>query len=128
MSYQLELRYSELANDEELAIMGKPGGTRQTGDAGSSSTAREMASLISQLAAGVQEDGALYTLISDLEAGVLAAHLATYELGGNPSYLVTNPANASYIANFAYSAGRQRDLRNEKQLVNVIELLVDLAA
>ena len=125
MSYQLELRYSEMANDEELAIMGKPGGTRQTGDAGSAGTPREMASLISQLDAAVTVDGTAYTTVADLEAGILEAHLATYDLGGNPSYLITNPANAQYIANFAYAAGRQRDIQNEKRLVNVIDLMVN---
>jgi hypothetical protein len=128
MSYQLELRYSEMANDEELAIMGKPGGTRQTGDAGSSSTAREMASLISQLDAGVTVDGTTYTTVAHLEDGILAAHLATYDLGGNPSYLITNPANAQYIANFAYAAGRSREIHNgsdDRKLVNVIDLLVN---
>lgn len=114
-----------MANDEELAIVGAPGGTRQTGAAGDASTAREMASLQSQLDAAVIVDATAFTTVAQLEAGILDAHEATYALGGNPSYLITNPGNARYLANFAYAAGRQRDLRNERQLVNVIDLLVN---
>ena len=122
MSYQLELRYSELANDEELAIVGAPGGTRQTGAAGDASTAREMASLQSQLAAGVIEDGVGYTTVANLEAGILAAHQSTYELGGNPSYMVCNPGNSLYIADFARQTNRNRDIRNERTVVHVVDL------
>jgi hypothetical protein len=124
MAYQLELRYGELANDEELAIIGAPGGTRQVAVAGNSSTAREMASLFVQLDAAVVTDGVAYTTIPELEAGILATHLAVYAAGGNPSYLFTDPTRSQHIASFAYTAGRQRDLHNEKQLVNVIDLYV----
>ena len=124
MAYQLELRYGELANDEELAIVGAPGGTRQTATAGDSVTAREMASLHNQLDAAVIVDATGNTLISELETDLLAAHLATYDLGGNPSYLITSPASSNNIASFALSAGRERDFGNEKTLVHVIDLYV----
>ena len=83
-----------------------------------------MASIHSQLDASVVVDGTAYTTVAQLEAGLLDAHLATYDAGGNPSYLFTNPANAKYISSFAYTAGRQRDIRNERRLVNVIDLYV----
>ncbi len=131
MAYQLELRYGELANDEELAIVGAPGGTRQTQVTGPKGTAREMASLHNQLDASVIVDSATsqagstpITTIPQLEADMLAAHLACYTAGGNPSYLFTPPSLALHIGNLAYTAGRQRDIRNEKQLVNVIDLYV----
>lgn len=124
MSYQLELRYGELANDEELAIVGAPGGTRQSAVAGNASTAREMACLFNQLDASVIVDAAAFTTIPELEAGILTAHLACYEAGGNPSYLMTDPTRSQHISSFAYAAGRQRDIRNERQLVNVIDLYV----
>ena len=123
MAYQLELRYAEMANDEELAIVGKPGGTRQTGNAGSAGTAREMASVQSQLSANVEVDATGFTTIDQLETAILDAHLATYGLGGNPSYLITNPENAKYIAAFAGAVGRHRDLRDQTKLVNVIDML-----
>jgi hypothetical protein len=124
MAYQLELRYGELANDEELAIVGQPGGARQIAVAGDGSTARQMAALYTQLDAAVVADGVAYTTIPELEAGILAVHLASYNLGGNPSYLFTDPARSAHIASFAYTAGRQRDIQNEKQLINVIDLYV----
>lgn len=124
MAYQLELRYGELANDEELAIMGAPGGTRQIAVAGDSTTAREMASFFTQLDAAVVTDGVGFTTIPNLEDGILAVHLATYDLGGNPSYMFVAPDRSQHIASFAYTAGRQRDIRNEKRIVNVIDLYV----
>ena len=124
MAYQLELRYGELANDEELAIVGAPGGTRQIAVAGDSTTAREMASLFVQLDAAVTSDAVAFTTTAQLEAAILSAHQATYDLGGNPSYLFTDPTRSNHIAAFAYASGRQRDLHNEKKLVNVIDLYV----
>ena len=131
MAYQLELRYGELANDEEFTIMGSPGGTRQAGTAGDATTAREMTCLFLQLDASVIVDSATsqplnmpITTVPELEADLLAAHLATYSPGGRPSYLFTDPTRAQFVGNFAYVAGRQRDLRNERQLVNVIDLYV----
>jgi len=129
MSYQLELRYGEMANDEELAIMGAPGGTRQSAVAGNGSTAREMACFFAQLGAGVVDDAVAVTTIPALETMLLGVHLATYAAGGNPSYLVVDPLRSQHISSFAYAAGRARDLRNEKKLVNVIDQMeVALAA
>lgn len=124
MAYQLELRYGELANDEEMAIVGAPGGTRQTAVAGDASNARKMASIYAQVNAANIIDAATATLVSDLESYLLEAHLATYSDGGNPGYAVTDPLTAGYFAGFALSAGRSRDLRNDKTLVNVIDLYV----
>ena len=125
MAYQLELRYGELANDEESAVVGDAGGTgRQTAVAGDASTAREMAAIYAQLDASVIVDATGNTLVSQLEDDILAAHLATYNAGGNPGYAVTDPLTAGYFADFALSAGRNRDIRNEKTLVNVIDLYV----
>lgn len=125
MAYQLELRYGELANDEEAAVVGDAGGTgRQVAVAGDASTAREMACFQEQLDASVIVDGSAFTTIDDLEAGVLAAHLATYQAGGNPGYGVTDPLTAGFFAGFALSAGRTRDIDNQKTLVHVIDLYV----
>lgn len=122
MAYQLEKRYGKLANDEELAIIGAPGGTRQTGSAGTASAAREMKSLFSQLDSGVVDDAAAITTIAELEDMLLTVHQLVYQEGGNPKYLLTDPARARHISSFAYSAGRTRDINNETTLVNVIDL------
>lgn len=124
MAYQLELRYGELANDEEMAIIGAPGGTRQTAVAGDAATAREFASFHNQLDAAVVVDATGDANLGALEDSLLAAHLATYNEGGNPGYAVTDPATAGYFAGFALSAGRTRDIRNERTLVHVIDLYV----
>ena len=124
MAYQLELRYGELANDEESAVAGDAGGTgRQTAVQGDPSTAREMAAFYAQVDAGNVVDAALNTTTDDLEASLLAAHLATYNEGGNPGYAVTDPLTAGYFAQFALAAGRNRDIET-RTLINVIDLYV----
>jgi len=125
MAYQLELRYGELANDEESAAVGDAGGTgRQIAVAGDAVTAREFAGFEAQVSAANTVDAAGDTLFSELEAELIAAHLACYGAGGNPGYALTDPLTAGYFASFALSAGRQRDIRNERTLVNVIDLYV----
>jgi len=124
MAFQLERIYGELANDEELAVNGKPGGTRQTGSAGTTSAAREMSSLVSQVAAGNITSAAAFTTIPQLEAAIVAAHKTCYEAGGNPGYLVVNPANSLYISDFARASGRTRDFGSDKTVVNVVDLYV----
>lgn len=136
MAFQLERIYGELANDEELAVNGAPGGTRQTGAAGDGTTAREMACLFSQLpaaaATGTVQDaggilnvtGAAITTVANLEASIIDAHRACYEAGGNPSYMVMDPTRSLHISDFARATGRTRDIRNEKTVVNVVDLYV----
>ena len=125
MAYQLELRYGELANDEESAAVGDAGGTgRQVAVAGDAATAREFACFQEQLDASVIVDATGHTTVDQLEASLIAGHLATYQAGGTPGYALTDPLTAGYFANFALSAGRNRDIRNEKMLVNVIDLYV----
>lgn len=124
LAFQLERIYGELANDEELAVNGQPGGTRQTGAAGNGSTARELASLVAQLDASVVTDAAAFTTIPQLEAAIIQAHKTVYEAGGNPGYLVVDPTNSLYISDFARSANRTRELGNERQIVNVVDLYV----
>lgn len=63
------------------------------------------------------------TTTVQLEANLIAAHLATYNLGGNPGYLVTDPGTAAFVSTFALAAGRNRDIE-EKTLINVIDLYV----
>jgi hypothetical protein len=131
MAYQLELRYGELANDEESAVIGDAGGTgRQVALPGDAVTAREFACFQEQLDAAVIIDsatsnaGGAITTIDMLETDLLAAHLATYNFGGNPGYAVTDPLTAGYFAGFALSAGRNREFANTKTLVHVIDLYV----
>lgn len=119
MAFQLERIYGELANDEEFAVVG----SQQAGSAGTTSAARELTSFVPQLDASVVTASAGADSAA-LEAEIVAAHQACYEAGGNPGYLVVSPASSLFISEFARSAGRQRDIRNEKTLVNVVDLYV----
>lgn len=130
MAYQLEMRYGELANEEEVAVAGNPLNAdltaqegRQVATPGDGSTGREMASIYSQLDASVKVDAAAATDTGDVEAFMIQAHLATYLAGGNPRYAVTDPLTAGYFPSFALSAGRNRDIES-RELINVIDLYV----
>lgn len=131
MAYQLELRYGELANDEELAVIGAPAGGRQTAVGGGVGTARELACFQEQMVAG-RNGGTLVATSAVLSAGdpraledeILGLHEASYDLGGNPSYLIVPPKCARYIATFINAAGRERDFGTGTVLVNVVDLYV----
>ena len=131
MAYQLELRYGELANDQEWAVVGTTQaavpGQATDGDAPMyipNPPARKMADFVTQLDASVVVDGSAATDVEGVEEALLAAHLATYMEGGNPSYLVTDPKTAGIVSAMAMAAGRHRDIRNERKIVNVIDLYV----
>jgi hypothetical protein len=126
MAYQLELRYGELANDEELAIIGAPGGTRQSAAAATQSTARTMACFQIQMLAGRNAASNVVSStavdLGDLEEELLTAHEGCYEFGGNPRHLIVPPKGGRYVAGFAASSGRTRDFGGSKQIINVIDL------
>lgn len=131
MAYQLELRYGELANDEELAVIGAPAGGRQTPVGGGVGTARELGCFQEQLLAG-RNGGQLVATSAVAAAGdprlleneLLNLHEAAYDLGGNPKYLIVPPKCARYIASFINAAGRERDFGTGTVLVNVVDLYV----
>lgn len=128
MAYQLELRYGELVNDEELAIIGAPGGTRQSKVQGDGTTARQMACFQVQIKAGRNAaDNVVASTavdVGDLEEEMLLAHEGCYEHGGNPRTAIVPPKVARYFANFAAASGRTRDIRNERRVINVVDLYV----
>ena len=119
MAFQLERIYGELANDEEFAVVG----SQQAGTAGTTSVARQLTSFVPQLDASVVT-ASVGTDAAALEDEIVAAHQACYEAGGNPGYLVVSPASSLFISEFARASGRQRDIRNEKTVVNVVDLYV----
>lgn len=130
MAYQLELRYGEMANDEELAVVGGPLATAagQIAVVGDSTTAREMAAMQIQMTNG-RNGGTLVftsiaTTIAALEAEMLTQHELCYDLGGNPGYLLVPPRVSTFIAAFAASSGRERDFGTGRAVVNVVDLYV----
>lgn len=130
MAYQLELRYGEMANDEELAVVGGPLGTPagQIAVVGSSVAAREMAAIQIQLTngrnGGTLVSASVAVTILALEAEMLGLHEICYDFGGNPGYLVVPPRVSTFIAAFAASAGRERDFGTGRAVVNVVDLYV----
>ena len=130
MAYQLELRYGEMANDEELAFIGSPNGSPngQVAVAGSSTVAREMASFQTLMANG-RNGGDLVAAsaaadLLALEGELVDLHEACYDLGGNPDTLIVPPKGARHVAGFAAAAGRERDFGHTRTVVNVVDLYV----
>lgn len=126
MAEEIALKTVELRTDCELAAVGAPGGTRQTGNAGAVGVAREMKSLQSQLDASVRQDAAGAGTLT--EADVLACHQKIRVKGGGKDlYLVHSIAAALDVAQFVSSAagdtaGRRRDVALDTTLVNAIEV------
>lgn len=123
MAYQLELKYGSLANDEEIAIAGQFAGAQQTSSDAATLT-RNFGGLTTQLDVNHVVDATTAATYSDVETYILDAHELCYDAGANPSYMITSPAGSRYVSNFVLSSGRSRDIRNERRLVNVIDLYV----
>jgi hypothetical protein len=64
------------------------------------------------------------TTYTEVETELLDVHEAVYFAGGNPTYLVVSPNKSRVISSFILSGGRSRDIRNERRLVNVVDLYV----
>lgn len=139
MAYQLEKKYGEMANDEEIAIVGAPSSTgdgsdaaRQTAVAGTGTTggtggtAREMACVQVQLIAGRNGADLVITsaagTVAAFEQEILAGHQACYRRGGTPSYMFIPPELALFVADFARGTGRERDFGSTRHIVNVVDL------
>lgn len=134
MAEEIAFKTVELRTDIELAAVGAPGGTRQTGNAGSSVTAREMASFQEHIATN-QTAIANGSTITDAggagslqESDVLACHQQIRVKGGGKDlYLVHSIAAALDVAQFVSSvageqAGRRRDQGLDTTLVNAVEM------
>lgn len=129
MAYQLELRYGELANDEELAIIGAPGNTRQTSSPGvADTTGRTFACFQVQILSGPNSaDNVVASAaanIQALETELLDAHQGSYKNGGNPGYLIVTPTGARYVASMTAASGRERDFGTGRTIVNVVDLYI----
>lgn len=119
MDYQVLKKGREVRRDIEYAFVG----SQQTKVAGSAGVARQLASVQALIAATTTDDNGGTPRAFD-EAQVLAVHQLCYENGGDPNVMMVPPSKSVEVANFAYSAGRSRDIRNDKTLVNVVDLYV----
>lgn len=122
-SYQLAKASAELKRDLEHAMVG----TGQTKVSGATSTARKFAGYQAMVDTSVtvtaDSDGA--GAADDLqESHVLDAGQALYDAGAEASILMIKPSDSLKVANFAYAAGRSRDLGNTKKVVQAVDLYV----
>lgn len=115
-SHQLTKAGRELRRDLEHAYIG----LNQAKAAGTSSTARNMASAYQMIHADVTET--VTGAIDDTKILNLAQKV--YLAGGEFVYFMVTPSDSISVANLAYATGRHRNIRNETRLVNVIDLLV----
>lgn len=126
-AYQLSKAGEELNRDLEHAMVG----VTQNAVTGNSSTARQMASALNQIAAATtvttdSDTGTAGNQAGPLtEANVLALHQSLYNEGADPSILMVKPADARIVANFTGASGRNRTINDgSKTLVNAVDLYV----
>lgn len=117
-AYQLAKAGEEVKRDLEHAFVGLD----QAAVTGDSTTARKMASALAQIDAGVANDAGTAALT---EAMVLTLHQELYDNGSDPSMFMIKPADSLITAGFAAVAdSRSRDIRNEKKVVNAVDIYV----
>lgn len=127
-AYQLRKKSQELKRDLEGVLVGAP----QSAVAGAMpSTARLMANYVPMIAGATQTaapDGDTVTGGTQpsplTESLFLDVMQKLYTEGGEASIFMVKPADALRVANFATATGRQRDIGNERRIVNAVDVLV----
>lgn len=127
LAYQLRKFSQELKRDLENALVG----TAQTKVTGDNSTARKMAGVQAQIHADVTEtapDGDTVTggtQVSALtESMFKSAMQKLYTAGAEATTFMVKPADAGRVADWAYASGRQRDIGQDRKVVNAVDVLV----
>lgn len=115
---QLGKTLKSIKRDLEFSLVG----VDQAAVAGSSSTARKMASMINQISTGIDAGAGAADALT--EAKLLEAGQTAFNNGSDPSVFMIKPADAQIVAGFSASAGRNREVAQGKTLVNVIDLYV----
>jgi hypothetical protein len=116
-AYQTVKAGKELKRDLEHAYIG----VDQAGVLTNAATARKTASATKQVDAAVTVDGAAAAFS---EAMLLSAAQKGYSEGAEPSYLMIKPTDALIVAGFGNSAGRTRNIDQDRKIVNVVDLYV----
>lgn len=123
-AYEMAKVAAELKRDLEHAFVGM----ENAAVAGDSATAREMASVFSQIDASMFVYTGATSTKPD-EADVLSALQLTYTEGADPNTMMVTPTNSLEIADFAFknragtSLARSRDV-DAKEVVNVVDVYV----
>lgn len=132
-AYQLAKKSAELKRELEYHLVGKA----QNAAAGDASTARTFANAFGTYVGGAAVIDSTVTVTTDSDAGtvgnqagalteanILSANQKLYEAGSDASYIMVKPADSLIIADFAKSAGRERDFNTGKTVVNAVDLYV----
>jgi hypothetical protein len=117
-AYQLGKALKEIKRDLERAYVG----VDNAAVTGSSSAAREMDSATQQISTSVDAGSNATDALT--EAKVLELGEDCFNNGSDPSVLMIKPADAQIVANFAAASGRNREIAQGRNLVNVIDLYV----
>ena len=117
-AYNLAKVLKQVKLDVEKSMVG----VSQAAVTGSASAARKMASINQQISTTV--DAGSNSTDALTEAKLLELGQTCYTNGSDPSVLMIKPADSTIIAGFASSSNRQRDLADNKTLVNAIDVLV----
>lgn len=118
LSMQIAMKGKELRRDIEHAFVG----SLQAGTAGNGSTARQMRSAQNQIDASVTNTAGTPRALT--ESLLLSTLQNVYEAGGNPNQVHVTPSHSLLVANFAASAGRERDFGTGTKLVMSVDLYV----
>jgi len=118
-AYQLGKALKEIKRDLERAYIG----IDNAAVTGSSSVAREMASVSTQISTTVDAGSNATDALT--EAKLLELGEDCYGNGSDPSVLMIKPGDAQIVAGFAASSGRNREFAQTRELVNVIDLYVN---
>tara|TARA_B110000908_G_scaffold165513_1_gene215087 strand:+ start:396 stop:1256 length:861 start_codon:yes stop_codon:yes gene_type:complete len=117
-AYNLAKVLKQVKLDVEKSMVG----VSQAAVVGTASAARKMASINQQISTTV--DAGSNSTDALTEAKLLELGQTCYTNGSDPSVLMIKPADSTIIAGFASSSNRQRDLADNKTLVNAIDVLV----
>ena len=117
-AYNLAKVLKQVKLDVEKSMVG----VSQAAVVGTASAARKMASIDQQISTTV--DAGSNSTDALTEAKLLELGQTCYTNGSDPSVLMIKPADSTIIAGFASSSNRQRDLADNKTLVNAIDVLV----
>jgi hypothetical protein len=121
-AYQLGKALKEIKRDLERAMVGVDNAA-VAGAAGNSPAAREMASVTQQITTDVDAGSNATDALT--EAKLLELGQTCFNNGSDPTVFMIKPADAQIVAGFAAASGRNREIAQGKNLVNVIDLYVE---
>lgn len=118
LQMNIAMKGKEMRRDIEHAFVG----ALQAGTAGNGTTARQLTSAQNQIDSSTTSTaGSNRAFTETLLLGVLQD---VYEAGGDPNQIQVTPSHSVTVANFAASAGRERDFSTGTKIVNSVDLYV----